>query len=663
MKKNERLGKIIPYEIKFRLMERFEIIISKDRKNKWKDIAIEINEYVTNKLKSPLWEFREYFIDEDGMDIGIGKSVEDRYISAKILNGYFKDQNTETRSLMVLAAFVGLPLKDAERIVYNQTTVDISYEEHLRGGWNVYFHDASANEITKMVLWLEPYNYRNYHFRARLMVPWGEPESGMGRIESDDSLTLELNDHYPFVYISAKLPSKTEKSLGSMWILNAGALVNRNAVIIGNLIMVKKVNVFREEDLFAAGKKSVKYKENPVPAEYEDQISESLVNEIIVYLTRHRDNPVGRFQPNTVNQIRERNFRYIKKRARNNYSIIKKQIGKGTSENVKWYSFSRVLTEKQEIAVFEWQFSFNNARQEVIVERIRINRPDLSKYKGEVTLESDHLYVRFRDENNTKRKSFIAAFPREGDKTRLHGISSTLFPGNQGYESSHMAIREILIYLTEMDIESLKLEDGYLSYQDFVDFDRIIKEDKIYLNTRESSTLSFPQPINFRKNYARIIKASEFHGDYYLIAQNKSVKDTLFFLHSFCIDQLGYVVLKVAKENSIISSIYEGTIKYYASNMHCHLETDTYDRDKQHIINLIFDNTVPKYNQSLNFLTGIYLTTSLKRTAISSPFVLIKKSLFLKESESDLVDLEWIRKHTRIAASDLKKILKSILPS
>lgn len=633
---NKRLKKPMPESMRIDLLDKLNLLEENLTTTILEQKAREMNGIIhTRILNNVLSEYSAYLLkkDEQGTAIIPIDVQQDPYISYRTIERYLKRENTESRSLFIIAYFLRMDLDIAKALIYNKWSNEFSYRDLLKGLWNLYYHDASKKGVVRSTLWLEK-KKESPDFDAEFRAPWGEVVSGIGKIQ-DSILILEFNNQFPYIYMSSKLPGKTGKKPGDNWILNAGALVTGKEVpVLGNAILVKSEKNTKSE-LRKKESGLVTYND----AKGSDQKGKDLVSDIVVYLTRHRDRVVKSFMPDTFDKLNERNKRYLKYRARTNFDIIRRKLKKEEDDKMRWYSFSRVLFGS-DIAIFEWDFIFTPSKQEVTATRKRFNRPDVSTYEGEVTVEPDnHLYIRMQDHGENRWKNFVAPFPREQEVTILYGISSTThtLTINESYESSHIAVRELLIYLKEETLEKLKgTASGCLSYAQFLDLQGISPEVKLFLASRKHSTLSYPIPIDTKKHYARVNKARQYEGDYFVLLRdgNDLLNQSLLLL-TLSIDGLANVVLKVrytTKEKDIDQKemfSYYGMVESYSNNLHMHLETDTYDSNRQRILNFMFDNlSTHLIYQQPDFLTGIGIDTNHNRKVGAYPFLMVKRELW-----------------------------------
>ncbi|PKV50825.1 hypothetical protein ATE84_2892 [Aquimarina sp. MAR_2010_214] len=570
--------------------------------------------------------------------------IEEILFTSKALGSVLRKEPVAIKTLYILAAYLGYPLKDAKRIITGKDSSEIPYTKHLAGAWHIYFHDSSkeaADNIMRGLLWLKIAKRRGYAFKASFMVKWSdEPFEGIGRIENQ-TLILEFNRDYPFFYVCAKLPEKAGRKPDGQWLLNAGAISSGLELpVMANAILLKAIKITDEDELFKKPIKSVLYQElNNSP----DQLSsnQQLVNEAIVYLSRNQDRPVFPFTPDTVVELSNRNALALKQETRHNYTTLKRKLDEVESGKA-WYSFSRVISDENRIAIFQWWFGFNDAEQIVTVNRWRIDRPDYGEYEGEVTLKNDHLYIHMRDKDRTKRKSIIAPLPKEEELDTLYGISSTTFPTGTTMDSNNMAVREVMFYIPADTFEGYEIGKGYLSYEDFIKFDGVSDEQKLYLSNRKYSTLSFPHPQNPQKHYYRLNKARHFAGEYFIILRNDYTDKKSLYLMTTTIDSLSNVTLKVKISDKLPATNYTGTVEYFANNLHMHLEIDTAEHRKQKIANLIFDRVAVDSEEPPELFTGISVTTDRELEAEAYPFVMIKRQLLRNKYpfEPSLIDIE-----------------------
>lgn len=555
--------------------------------------------------------------------------IPDSFFTSKTLGEVLRREAVAKKTLYVLAAFLGYTLKDAKQIITGKDSSEIPYTKHLAGAWHVYFHDSSKDDtdnIMRGLLWLKIARLKNYAFKASFMVKWSdEPFEGIGRIENQ-TLILEFNRDYPFFYVCAKLPEKAGRKPDGQWLLNAGAVSSGLELpVTANAILLKNIKITDDDELFKKPIKSVFYQQLQHTPEQLGS-NQQLVNEAIVYLSRHQDRPVFPFTPDTVTELKNRNALALKNETRHNYTTLKRKLYEVESGKA-WYSFSRVISDKNRIAIFQWNFAFNDAEQKVTVNRWRIDRPDFGEYEGEVTLKHDHLYIHMRDKDRTKRKSIIAPLPKEEEVDTLYGISSTTFPTGSSMDSQNMAVREILFYIPTNTFEGYEIGKGFLSYEDFVKFDGVSDEQKLYLSNRKYATLSFPHPQNPQKHYYRLNKARSFAGEYFLILRNDYISSKSLYVTIVTIDPLSNVTLTIKLSDKLPITAYEGTVEYFANNLHMHLEIDTQEHRKQKIANLICDSIVIDNEETPDVFTGISVTTDRELEAEAYRFVMIKRQL------------------------------------
>ncbi len=570
--------------------------------------------------------------------------IEKLLFTPKVLGSVYRKEAVAPKTLYILAAYLGYSLKDAKRVVTGKDSSEIPYTKHLAGAWHVYFRDSSKEEgdnIMRGLLWLKIARRRGYDFKASFMVKWSdEPYEGIGRIENQ-TLILEFNRDYPFFYVCAKLPEKAGRKPDGQWLLNAGAISSGLELpVMANVILLKNIQIEDEDDLFKKPIKSVFYQQLQHTSEPQNP-NQELVNEAIIYLSRNRDRSIFPFLPDTMAEVKERNALALKNETRHNYTTLKRKLDEAES-GYAWYSFSRVISHESRIAIFQWHFAFNDAERIVTVNRWRIDRPDYGEYEGEVTLKHDHLYIHMRDKDRTKRKSIIAPLPKEEEVDTLYGISSTTFPTGTTMDSQNMAVREILFYIPTNTFEGYEIGKGFLSYEDFVKFDGISDEQKLYLSNRKYSTLSFPHPQNPQKHYYRLNKARYFAGEYFLIIRNDYISAKSLYVMTINIDALSNVTLTMKLSDKLPITAYEGTIEYFANNLHMHLEIDTQEHRKQKIANLICDSIVIDNEETPDVFTGISVTTDRELEAEAYRFIMIKRQLLRNKYlfEPSLIDLE-----------------------
>lgn len=642
------MGRARGKEISDQMLDDLNESFENDNLNSLKEKAHSINKKVYDSLRSgspyqslilnngKWWNRKRFPVpDED---------IPDTLFTGKTLGLVLRREPVAIKTLYVLAVYLGYTIKDAKRMITGKDSSEIPYTIHLAGAWHVYFHDSSKEDtdnIMRGLLWLKIAKRKSYAFKASFMVKWSdEPFEGIGRIENQ-TLILEFNRDYPFFYVCAKLPEKAGRKPDGQWLLNAGAVSSGLELpVMANAILLKAIKIKDEDMLFEKPIKSVFYQElgNSPEALSTNQ---QLVNEAIVYLSRNQDRPVFPFTPDTVAEIRNRNQLALKNEARHNYSTLKRKLDEAESGKA-WYSFSRVISDENRIAIFQWSYDFNDAEQMITVKRWRIDRPDYGEYEGEVRLKNDHLYIHMRDKDRTKRKSIIAPLPKEEELDTLYGISSTTFPTGDSMDSNNMAVREILFYIPINIFESYDVTKGYLTYQDFLTFKGISDEQKLYLSNRKYSTLSFPHPQNPQKHYYRLNKARHFAGEYFVLLKNDYMDKKSLYLMTVTIDPLSNVILKVKLSDKLPAINYTGTTEYFANNLHMHLEIDTQEHRKQKIANLMFDSMSIDSEEPPVLFTGISMTTDRELEAEAYRFVMIKRQMLRNKYpfEPSLIDLE-----------------------
>lgn len=565
------------------------------------------------------WRRRRFPIKEE--------DIPDTFLTAKTIGLAENRAAVAIKTLYILAAFIGYPLAEAKKTISGKDSSEIPYTKHLAGAWHVYFHDSSKDtqdNIMRGLLWLKIARRKAYDFKASFMVKWSdEPFEGIGRIENQ-TLILEFNRGYPFFYVCAKLPEKGGRKPDQQWLLNAGAIsTGLELPVTANAILLKNIKISDEDELFKKPIKSVFYQElQNTPKE--DTSNQRLVNESIVYLSRHQDRPIFPFLPDNVTELANRNVLALKNETRHNYGALKRKLYEDENDK-SWFSFSRVMQNEERVAIFQWSFDFNDAERTVSVKRWRIDRPDYGEYEGEVTLKNDHLYIHMRDIDRTKRKSIIAPLPKEEEVDTLYGISSTTFPTGNAMDSKNMAVREILFFIPDNVFTPYDVAGGYLTYQEFIAFKGITNEQKLYLSNRKYSTLSFPHSQNPKKHYYRLNKARQFAGEYFLIIRNDYVITKSLFIMTVIIDPLSNVTLAIQISEKSPQSHYLGTVEYFANNLHMHLEIDTTENRKQKIANLMFDSVAVDSEETPDFFTGISITTDRDLEAEAYRFVMIKR--------------------------------------
>ncbi|TYA74939.1 hypothetical protein [Seonamhaeicola marinus] len=541
------------------------------------------------------------------------------------------DHEPDYRTLLKMACFCGYDYQYADDLIYGRISKEINWTEHLEGAWHVYYHDAKQKSVRRTVLWMDKDGQK---LKTFLRTPFNDKTEKVGTavISKNKVLTIKMDSELPEICISAELPKKSNEKYGERWILNAVGLVyGDTAPITVSMVLLKHLKIHSHEILFSKANKSVVY-QHLNESENSTTSFQSLVNEIVIYLTRHRDRIIKPFLETSKNSIHDRNAAYLEKRHRTHFKELKQQFEKNNAQNKSWYSFSRIRPERNKIAFFRWNFTYNGSRHEILASRKRHGK---SNYEGEVTYRQNHLHISMTSaiKGDNKSKNFKAIYSLQKDNFIIQGISSTINPDTDFDESPHMAVREILFYADDSLFSESELKKGIISYDRFLDFKGISDHSKLYLSIRDFSTLSYPHPKSEQKHFYRMSKARQYAGEYfvllrYLYPTKGGIIPEWLFLISLSIDKLAYATLKVKYPNKDKITSYYGSAEYYSKNIHIHLESNLDDDDGYKIANLVLNDIDINVSEKPDFFTGVALNTNREYKATGFPFVMIPKHQF-----------------------------------
>lgn len=631
------------------------------------EINRDIDSFLLNRsyveLIDPLKEHRQLAEERTQRISDVDYSKEGYFNSEQIRKYINGKSGLMTYNACALAAFAGLKpnefpyLKDGSSPEENKNIFTLSR------GWDVYLYDSNTNAIKQTALWLTIDPTDNQRLSPIFVAPWNTQYHGEGRLADNDNLVLELvhEDNDRPIYISAKIPASPKKELGIPLILNAiGMSSGGKHPIIGSLILVKNDEANDRDSFIEKGIKNISYIENPPPSSWHH---DTLMNQIFIYLTRHQDRTIDPFRLNTKHPIESRNNAYLIKKSRDSYSALKSLLSNKT-QNFTWYSFSRIHRRSDRVGIFEWSFKFNNGRQEVIATRHRINRPEQRFYSGEVTIQSEHLYIEMEDKKKDNRKYFISDFPDEEESaTKLRGISATTTITRNDLEPKRIGVREILLYMPRLtQLKNSELQEGYITYTDFLELDEnyVTIKDKLYLSKREVSTLTYPSISDFRKTYARQKKALKHADQYYLFLPHHPEGRYKLLVLPLTIDKVGNVTCNIPKKEQ--SDTYQGYIEAYSNNLHIRLEFMPETEKQQRIMTLAFNTIKEGWEQKLiPVYSGLVINrTSRGGNVMADRFLMLKKEdCSLKKDDSDTLDLKSTNKSDKKFTQFLQNVIQS----
>ncbi len=605
----QRTGKLVPEFMKDDLEDKFK----KHKKESYKNKASHINAVVDNLLDSEEYkEFRKYILKDNNKPL---EPLKTRYIRDYNITKYLRDNKPpESDKFFILTLYLRYDINKAESIILDQYPKQFTYFDLLRNAWDIYHYDSYSKGVLKSKLWLSKSHTTNEYLDFCLLSSSIEASvTGRARLIGDKStktLVLTSNpDQEIYISICISLPKKSGKKLSSSWLLHAGGVFGgiRFPKLV-DFILVKNNHYDSRTKFFNSGYENPQYKEKNRSLFSNETNVEDLENEIVLHLNRFRDFDVKPFLPDTKEELRIHNDAFIESQVREGYLKIKNQFTKEGNDDFGWYSISRVLPEKDEIALFSWMFSFENERQKVVATRSRMNRPDVSVYIGEVTLYEGHLYIEFREYLNKKRlgrkKSFTAEYPRVKNVDVFLGISSTITDADKGFESSTIAVREILFYTEKSFVKELKFIRGTIDDDNFEKFKGLSDDKKRYIGNRDSSTLAYPLPNNNKKLYYRLKQTSHLEGRYFCIFPDSSV-GPLFSLCPLEIDRFSNVSMSHFDLGTDAELEFQGTIQKVSDIHFITIEFLTGNFSEQKIAHFYFEKVF------MSYLGGYYWTGNL----------------------------------------------------
>ena len=515
-------------------------------------------------------------------------------------------------------------------------------------GWDFYYlHSLKKKEkIIKTGLYLEREKGGR---QITAYLKYGDKRlKGSAEIIQEDPIliihltqnTNDINDRIR-IYLAFPLPSKVDKTIEDNWLLNGSGVITggRNPVALGHAV-ISKSDVTHKNITLREPENTVKVGNS------------FLEDQIIAFLLLNRDKGIKLFDSDDEYGIENYNLKMFEKAKRSGYDDLKTIFKKDESLDYGWYSFSRIEPERYGITIFHWDFTFKDEEYKVTVDRRRFKKKGGTHYAGEFFLDDYKLYARLEEKKKRKiisYKSFSTIIKKYSD-TQLLGISgTTTYSENKG-ESRNVAVREILCYLPHTIFSDTNVEDGLLAYDTFVSLmeEKLIDKDKLlYIASRSQSTLSFPSEHNLRKRYARIMEASNFAGNYYILLRDKTCprKERLMLL-TLDIDSLSNVIMNV-RYNDGKNAIYFGYAEHYSNNLHIHLETDTNRSDEQKIATFIVNT---KSSGSKNIRTdqfsGVAMDTDYNDEAGAYPFVIVKQGILNYAGEAPhIININQIDPH------------------
>lgn len=611
--------------------------------NAYKDIAENINQFLENALIEnndytplilkhkdepiPEGKNKHDFVIIDGI---YRKLEGEKYISGRTLSRMLDLENVDRRKIYAVACYIGEDSTSIDEIIDAAQNNDDKPEKLLSGGWDLYYYQTIKSkgtskkkyEIRKTGLWVD-YQWSN-PISARLRFPNEKGEhifSGTGEIKNGVLVLIfeGKNKKGACIHLFCNIPHTIGKEVNYRWILNAGALSNGTGIpTIGNAILIKN------------RKGSTKATSDKITSLSKESVSDE-EREIMSYLIRNDDRPVRTFHSEDLAGLIETNEYEIEKSesGRDNYVELKSIFQKSDTENYGWYSFSRIYPVRYDITFFRWKIIFNDIERKVEVERERDYDGGRSLYKGEFVLKEKQLYARLVSQTKDKKLKSIVGINNPKEKG-IRFISATTFPDAKG-ESSNIAVREILCFLSKEEIKTKDLKTGLMNIYTFASLQGITSDNVLYLSSRALSTLSFPSDMNYRKHFARIKEAAiSLSGTFYLLMRNKYMtENTELLLIKLEIDRLANVTMKMrySKDEDEVIHIYYGRAEYYSTNAHLHLETDTEVREKQKIASLILDVKQDYANKELDCIRGVCVKTDHKGKVGAYPLVMIKRNV------------------------------------
>lgn len=377
--------------------------------------------------------------------------------------------------------------------------------------------------------------------------------------------------------------------------------------------------------------KSVNKSDEQSSPENNEEQSSSKYNNVYNFLDRRKSYSATEFSPNTLGGLEnfnsfdrslERQFLVPQKPA--SYKSLKMWL----SEKCVWFSISRISEIDDRLSLTRYEFNAQDEKRNFHVKRY--NRSKNSSFVGFIDRIGWDIYIllRGKSENRNRIMTFDFKGGVEGDSNFYYGLGISKH-NNQG-----LAWREILFRFSSMDNAKKFFGDSIqkdnLTYDDFLKLNTSVidNHDKLYLASRNQSTLSFPtaeSPIYMR--YQRQIGALPYCKRDYFIYMNYPYSDKFdLFRVKLFINQLAQVTAEVKYPNSEECWKFKGDVTLVNDT----LRISVFNPKRQQM-SLLF-NIHEKVIDRQIVLDGVALCTDKYGKSIAYTCVLV---------ESKVKDLMW----------------------
>jgi hypothetical protein len=417
----------------------------------------------------------------------------------------------------------------------------LSYETAIYGIWEVYIKKPEGIWLT----YLEITESRSVRYRSIFdeeLVMGGDlhPQS-----MEHFAIRLFTNNSNRIFTIFGRVGRFT--AIGKEALIPVCGVVNHYQEIHANPMMLRKY------------KKNISFEDTPFPRVL--TTSRDIVDEqILVYLSQKSRLKLDFLKEDNLENI---NYSMLKRDGRNKFHLLKSVIG-----NETWVSVSRIVDDPYKMALWSWEFVFDEVSQRCNVVRKSISASRPTIYSGELKIVKESLWIEFYDADQNFKFFHGKSKPIPGSgKVIALGLSSSI----HGSEANMLVSKEILMPKSSL---GAALEGGSrdIYYSAFRDKAEIPPEYKMHLSMRNNAVLTYSNSFLWHSRYSRQWDAAQkYNGDYFIYTMNLYKENTL-FRSTLRLDSLGLSTLykKYEKEDTIIK--YIGSAEHINKTLRLELE-------------------------------------------------------------------------------------------
>ena len=667
-------GQSIPPHIEEMLKEYIEVESLTDVD--FSQTAVNINTKVSNLYHDNPSKYKKYFTPDD----------KEMFISGESLKKYFSRKGPiRTDKLYVLLCYMDIEPNNFINTVNNKLPKEIFYSNFLNGPWIIYSLDRVQRKVkaTPLLLVKTKSDYVLYvHFKTASE----DVLNGKATI-SGNTLNIEGSSHENQILGCAELPEKGSLASRGRFMLNVAVITRNNGVFETGYVVIVKNNKFKiNPDLLEdylntetltipykpyseskpsankVVKSKTQYTTSQIKSAFDKLITNEECNQILQFLFQSQSNILEPFSLG-FEDVKRINNKTDREHGTENYDRLKIKLHISGNEQFAYFSFNRFRPNG--VAVFNYSFSFHDEERVCIATRHRIGAPLRIEFQGFVTLEGEKVYMQLYDNNQQRRKLYIAPFTNEFEKSENDDkgnnsnieegvnkdqneikaqqeieLKKVLFRGItcsiSSIDGHHMALREIIVLARKKDVpfdDSDKVR-SYISYKKFLNLpEEVLSEvDKLYIANQLQSTLTYPSETNAKFSFSRQDKARKYNGVYQVFTKNHEKSDEYILRSIMDIDKLSQVILSVKYDNDSASNsyIYHGICEFYNCNLRVGTHLAAAHPSEQKHYEFIFDPAMETYRNPPNVFTGICINTSEDNLSWFSRFFAIRSSSFEK---------------------------------